>query len=290
MFVISGVTGHVGSVAAQELLAQKKAVKVLVRDAAKGAVWSQKGASVAVGSLDDAAFLGAALKGAEGFFTLLPPNFAVADFYAAQCKTADAIAAGVKAAGVPHVVLLSSVGADLPSGTGPIKGLHYLENALRATGTVLTAIRPGYFQENLANSLAPARQGGIFPNLMASADYPVPMIATKDIGRLAAQSLLSTPAKSEVVDLHGPAYTVRQAAQLLGRALGKELKVVDVPAAQHVDALMKAGFSRNIAESFAEMYDGFAKGRMKPCGDRLVHGKTELTEVIAALTGAAAHA
>ncbi len=290
MFVISGVTGHVGSVAARELIAQKKAVKVIVRDAAKGAAWAQQGAQTAVGSLDDAAFLGAALKGAEGFFALLPPNFTVPDLYAAQVKTADAIAAAVKPAGVPRVVLLSSVGADLPSGTGPIKGLHYLENALRATGTVLTAIRPGYFQENLANSLAPARQAGIFPNLMASADYPVPMIATKDIGELAAQSLLNAPAKSQVVDLHGPAYTVRQAAQMLGRALGRELKVVDVPAAQHVDALMKAGFSRNIAESFAEMYGGFAQGRIKPCGDLLVQGKTELSEVIAGLTGTAAHA
>ena len=67
MFVISGVTGHVGSVAAQELIDHKKAVKVIVRDAVKGAVWAQKGAQAAVGSLEDAAFLGAALKGAESF-------------------------------------------------------------------------------------------------------------------------------------------------------------------------------------------------------------------------------
>jgi uncharacterized protein YbjT (DUF2867 family) len=290
MFVISGVTGHVGAVAAQELLDRKKAVKVLVRDAAKGASWAKKGAQIAVGSLDDVAFLSGALKGAEGFFALLPPNFAVPDLFASQKKTSDAIAAAVKASGVPHVALLSSVGADLAAGTGPIKGLHYLENALRATGTTLTAIRAGYFQENVANSLTPARQAGIFPNFMASADYPVPMIATKDIGRLAAESLLKKPANSENVDLHGPAYSVRQTAQLVGKALGKELKVVDIPAAGHVDALVKAGFPKNIAESFAEMYAGFATGRIKPCGDRLVQGKTELAEVVAALTGAAPHA
>jgi uncharacterized protein YbjT (DUF2867 family) len=290
MYVISGVTGHVGSAAAKELLAKKKSVKVIVRDAAKGVVWAQQGAQLAVGSLDDVLFLTGALKGAEGFFALLPPNFAVPDLYAAQRKTSDAISAAVKASGVPHVVLLSSVGADLSSGNGPIKGLNYLENALRGTGTTLSAIRAGYFQENIANSLAPARQGGIFPNFMATADYLVPMIATKDIGRLAAELLLAKPAKSENVDLRGPAYSVRQAAQLLGKALGKELKVVDIPSAGHVEALTKAGFPEHIAKSFAEMYDGFGKGRIKPCGDRLVQGKTELAEVVADLTAGASKA
>src|SRR5580693_1475416 len=149
MFVIAGVTGHVGSVVAEQLLARGQKVKVVVRDAAKGAAWSKKGAEVAVGEIGDAAFLTGALKGASGFFTLLPGDFAAPDFYAAQRRQADAITSAVKASGVPHVVILSSVGADLAEGNGPIKGLHYLENQLRATGTKLTAIRAGYFQENV---------------------------------------------------------------------------------------------------------------------------------------------
>ncbi len=140
MFVVAGVTGHVGSVVAEQLLAKGQKVKVLVRDAAKGEAWAKRGAEVAQGSLEDQAFLAGALRGATGFFTLLPPNFAAPDFYAFQRSTSDAIAAGVEASGVPHVVLLSSVGADLAEGNGPIKGLHYLENALRATGTKLTAL------------------------------------------------------------------------------------------------------------------------------------------------------
>jgi uncharacterized protein YbjT (DUF2867 family) len=283
MFVIAGVTGHVGSVAAKELLAKKQPVKVIVRDAAKGAAWAAKGAQVAVGRLDDQAFLAGALKGAAGFFTLLPPDFASLDFYAAQRATADAIAAAVKASGVPHVVLLSSVGADLASGNGPIRGLHYLENALRAAGTTLSAIRAGYFQENVANSLAPAKQAGIFPNFMASADYPVPMIATKDIGMLAAELLLAGPKKSETVDLHGPSYSIRQVAEKLGAALKKPLKVVDIPSAGWVDAMKKGGIPEHVAVVFAEMYAGFASGAIKPKGDRLVQGKTELDEVIKTL-------
>jgi uncharacterized protein YbjT (DUF2867 family) len=284
MFVIAGVTGHVGSVVANELLAKKMPVTVIVRDLEKGTPWAKKGAQVAVGRLQDQAFLTATLKGAEGFFTLLPPDFSSPDFYAAQRTTADAIAAAVKASGVPHVVILSSVGADLPSGTGPIRGLHYLENVLRGTGTTLSAIRAGYFQENAANSLAPARQAGIFPNFTASADYPVPMIATRDIGMLAAKSLLDKPKKSENVDLQGPAYSIRQVAEKLGAALGKTLKIVDIPPSGWVEAMKKGGIPEHVAIVFAEMYAGFASGAIKPKGDRLVQGKTELDEVIRAIT------
>src|SRR5207244_661733 len=106
------------------------------------------------------------------------------------------------------------------AGTGPIKGLHYLENALRATGAKVTAIRASYFQENLGQNLGPARQAGIFPSFL-SADYPIPQIATPDIGKVAAESLLAP--KNEVIDLLGPLYSQRQVAEKLGKALGKPL-------------------------------------------------------------------
>jgi uncharacterized protein YbjT (DUF2867 family) len=283
MLVIAGVTGHVGSVAAKELLAKGQKIKVIVRDAKKGEPWSKQGAEVAVGELGDQAFLAGALRGASGFFTLLPPNFAAPDFYAYQRQLADQIAAAVKTSGVPHVVLLSSVGADLAEGTGPIKGLHYAENVLRKTGTTLTAVRAGYFQENVGNVIGAARQAGIYPNFSGSADYPFPQIATRDIGALVAQSLLDKPAKSETVDLHGPSYSVRQVVEKLGAALGKTLNIVDIPPANHVDAMVKNGFPRQIAEVYAEMYAGFASGKIVPRGDRLVQGKTTMDDTIKTL-------
>lgn len=287
MFVIAGVSGHVGGTVARELLAAGEKIKVIVRDAKKGTEWSAKGAEVAVGALEDQTFLTGALRGASGFFTLLPPNFAAADFYAWQRSTAAIIANAVKANAVPHVVILSSVGADLDNGNGPIKGLFHLEKELRATGTKLTAIRAGYFQENVGNALEAARTAGIFPNFAPSADYPMPMIATRDIGVLAAEQLRAKPSKSEIIDLHGPAYSIRQVAETLGAALGKKLQVVDVPAAAHVDTLVNAGFPKQIAEIFAEMYAGFASGKIQPKGDRLVQGKTELSTVIKGLVNQA---
>jgi uncharacterized protein YbjT (DUF2867 family) len=282
MFVIAGVTGQVGSVVADAILGKGQKIKVIARDAGKAAAWSKKGAEVALGSLDDQAFLTGALRGAAGFFTLLPPNYQAPDFFAFQRKTADVIAAAVKASGVPHVVMLSSIGADLAEGTGPIKGLHYLENALRATGVKLTAIRAGSFQENVGMVLAPAKAMGIFPSFLP-ADHPVNMIATKDIGALAAESLVSAPAASEIVDLVGPAYSNRQVAEKLGAALGKTLNVVEIPQPGWVDALKQGGLSQALAEIMAEMYGAGATGRLVPKGDRLVHGKTPIDGAIKSL-------
>lgn len=282
MFVIAGVSGHVGGVAAKQLLAAKQKVKVIVRDADKGKSWAAQGAEVAVGKLDDGAFLTGALKGATGFFTLLPGDFGAPDFYAAQRKIADVIAGAVTAASVPHVVLLSSIGADVADGNGPIKGLHYLENALRAAGTKLTAIRAAFFQENVGQSLAPAKQMGIYPSFFAR-DYKYPTIATKDIGELTAKSLMSPPAKSEVVDLIGPLHSNAQIAEKLGAALGKQLQVVDVPQPGWVDAMKQGGFPPHVAEVFAEMYAGFAAGKLVPKGDRTVQGTTPIDEVIRGL-------
>lgn len=284
MFVIAGATGHVGGGVATELLVKGEKVRVLVRDAAKGKQWSTKGAEVSVLTLEDTKALTAALKGATAFFVLLPSNFQTPDFFAYQKKTAGSIAAAVKESGVPHVVLLSSVGADLAEGTGPIKGLHYLEKALQATGAKLTAVRAGYFQENVHNDVPAARNAGIFANMTASADYPMPMIATRDIALLVAHELMFPSVKSDVVDLAGPSYSVRDLAEKLGARLGKKLDVVDVPPAGQVDAMVQGGLSKDMAELYAEMYAGFGAGRIKPVGDRMKVGRTAIDAVLATIS------
>lgn len=283
MFVIAGVTGHVGSVVASTLLAQGEKVRVIVRDAGKGEAWAAKGAEVALASLDDAAALTQALRGAEGAFVLVPPNFAAPDFVAYAKRVSAALGKAAKDAGVRHVALLSSVGADLDHSNGPIKGLFYAEHALREAGVVLSAIRAGFFQENVGMAIEPAKAMGMYFNFGESHDYPIPMIATQDIGKLAAERLRARPQASEVIDLHGPAYSHGQLAEKLGQALGKTLQVVDIPQPGWVDALMQGGVPKHFAELYAEMYGGFASGAIVPRGDRLVQGTTAIDGLIAAM-------
>jgi uncharacterized protein YbjT (DUF2867 family) len=283
MYVVAGVSGNVGSVVADELLKQGKPVRVIVRDKAKGAPWAARGAAVAVASLDDTAALTAALQGATGFFTLIPPSVAQPDFLAYQRRVSDATASAVKASHVQHVVLLSSVGADLPDNTGPIKGLHYLENAVRATGAKVTALRAGYFQENLATGLGPAREHGVYYSLIGTPGYPFPRVATGDIGKAAAEALLTPPAKSQVIDIHGPSSSEMDLIEKLGKALGKPVQLVTVPPEGRVAALTQAGLPADLAALYAEMLAGFDKGAIVPRGDRLVQGTTTLEETIAKL-------
>jgi uncharacterized protein YbjT (DUF2867 family) len=205
--------------------------------------------------------------------------------FATQKKNADLIAESVKKSRVPLVVMLSSLGADLPSGTGPIKGLHYLENALRETGTKVVAIRAAYFMENLEQSVGAAKQMGMYFNFMPSREAAMPTIATKDIGALVAKTLVSPPAKSENVDLIGPMYKVSELVDKLGGAVGKQLQIVDIPPAGHVEAMTKAGVPKPFAEAFAEMYAAFGGGKISPKGDRMVQGTTKVDDVIGQIVG-----
>src|SRR5258708_34902942 len=105
MYVVAGVTGNTGKVVAETLLAQKKPVRVLVRDEAKGAAWKKRGAEVVVAEFDDAAALGRALVGATGAYLLLPAQYQSTDARADGATRTRAIVRAIESSGVPHVVL-----------------------------------------------------------------------------------------------------------------------------------------------------------------------------------------
>jgi uncharacterized protein YbjT (DUF2867 family) len=256
---------------------------VLVRRAERGAPWAERGARVVFGTLDDTDLLTRTLEGADGFFTLLPEDVTASEFHAPRRRMSEAIASAVARSQIPHVVLHSAIAASLPEGNGPARGLYELEQLLGGTGTTLTRHRAAYLQENVASALVPARQAGIFPNLMTSADVSFPMVATADAGRFAADALRSPMRASEIVDVLGPAYSPRQIAERLGAALGKPLHVVDIPPAMQVQALMQAGLPREFAEAVAELHAAFSAGKIVPCGGRTLIGTTTIDTVIEGL-------
>jgi uncharacterized protein YbjT (DUF2867 family) len=279
-YVVAGATGRVGSVVAAELLARGEAVTVIVRDEARGPEWVTRGAEVAVGSLGDRAFVARVLHDAAGFFVLLPENVAPDEFHGARRRMADAVVGGVQDGGVAHVVMLSAIAASLPDGNGPAKDLHYCERQLVMQAKPLTLLRACYFQDNVSGVIPAAIHAGIYPNFLASADAPVPMIATRDIGRFAAHALLNPPQRTETVDVFGPPYTIRHVAEALGRVLGKDLKVVDIPPARQSDTLVDAGIPRPVADAVAEMFAAFNAGLITPQGDRRLSGATTIEETI----------
>jgi uncharacterized protein YbjT (DUF2867 family) len=261
-FVVAGVSGHTGKIVADSLIAQKRAVKVLVRDSAKGDAWRAKGAEVAVGDIGDSDALARALRGAEAAYLLVPPTFAATDYRAYQDRLSASIDGAVRASGVPHVVFLSSIGAQVPSGTGPIAGLHRTEELVRReTSTAWTFLRAGYFMENLETSLATVPQGFI-PSFFPAA-HGVDMVATIDIGRLAATLLVEGGKGTQVVELGGPAVSMNDVAAAIGRIGGKPIRVEEAPLDAVVPTFTGFGLPKDLAELYREMIEAMVKGRVK---------------------------
>lgn len=278
IYAIAGVSGNTGSVVADTLLAQGKAVRVIVRDAKKGEPWKAKGAQVAVAALHDHAALSAALTGVAGAYLLVPPDVANPDVLAASLAIAGNLGASVARAKVPHVVLLSSLGAQHATGTGPIRWLHVAEEALRATNAAVTAVRAGMFQENWGGSLGMLDKGlvpGFYP-----VDIAAPQVATLDIGKVAAQALVEGPPANrfDVIELFGPReYSTADGAKELAHITGKAVTAQQFPLEGVVPTFTQFGMSTEMATIYREMFEGVIAGRVAPSGaGRIVRGHVGL--------------
>lgn len=260
MFVVLGASGHTGRAAAESLLARGRQVRAVVRDAAKGESWKARGAEVAVADAADAGALAGALAGAEGAYLLVPPQYGVDDLVGAQRRIVDAFAEAIGRSAVPHVVLLSSIGAQHEAGTGPIVTLHRAEGELRRTAKNLTLLRAGFFLENWEPFLGAVREKGALPTFIP-ADRPVPMVATQDIGRVAADLLVEARLGARVVELGGPRdFTPTEVAGALGKRLGRPVRAERLPLDAVEPTFVGAGMSRGVARLFREMYGALESG------------------------------
>jgi uncharacterized protein YbjT (DUF2867 family) len=264
MYVIAGVSGHTGSVVANTLLAAKQQVRVIVREAAKGEPWRAKGAEVAVADIGDQAALTRALTGATGAYLLLPPPGWTQTNIAADRKAKTAALLGaVRAARPGHVVLLSSIAAELPEGTGPIQSLHVVEEGLRGGDVPVTFLRPASFMENWDAMLSGAIASGALYHGLAEG-RKVPHVSTEDIGKTAAQLLLEGPRGQRVVELTGPAdLSLQDVTATLAKVTGKPVNGISVPPAAMVQALIGQSASAELAESYGEMVSAINGGLVK---------------------------
>lgn len=231
MIVLLGSNGRITSQLARLLLGAGHAVRVVGRNGAALAPLQALGADVARGDPADAAFLERAFAGARAAYTMTPPCYTEPSMRAAQDRIGAAIAQALRRVAVPRVVNLSSIGAELPHGTGPIEALHAQEQRLDAVdGIERLHLRPGAFMDNLLAAAPVVAAAGVLPGMEAP-DAPIPMVATRDIAAVAAREL-TQPQHRGVLLLHAPAHvTMREAAAALGAAIGRPaLPYVQSPA------------------------------------------------------------
>jgi uncharacterized protein YbjT (DUF2867 family) len=288
MYVIAGVTGHTGAATADALLARGKQVRVLARDAEKGAAWKAKGCEVAIADLGDPAALSRALEGTEGAFLLSPPNMAAKDFLADRKALLDRMVEGVRRSKVPQVVFLSSVGAQHPAGTGPIVTAHRAEQALRGIAPSVTFLRAAYFLENWGAVVPVAKAQGVLPHF-GPIDYPFAQVCARDIGAAVARALVEAAPGTRVVELAGQQdWSVNDVAAAVGTLLGKPVKAVGAPVEAAEAGLRRAGLPPEMARLYAEMYGAAVKGLLaweRP--QALTRGATPLVEALRPVVGGA---
>jgi uncharacterized protein YbjT (DUF2867 family) len=263
MYVITGATGHIGSRVADLLLAKGEKVRLISRDGGRLQQFMNRGAEAAVGDLKDTAFLADAFRGATGVFAMIPPNYGTNNFRAYQDVVGSSIATAVVNAGVTHVVNLSSQGADLPRGTGPIVGLHDQEERLNALrGVNVLHLRCTYFMENLLANVPLIHEHG-YAGSAVRGGLKFAMIATADIADRVAGHLLARDfnGKSHRDLLGQRDLSLQEAFTVIGRRIGiSDLKYIQFPYEAAAKAMIGMGMSPNVSSLLIEMSDALNKG------------------------------
>jgi len=263
MYVILGASGNTGSIIADSLLSKGKKARVVGRDATRLQRFVRKGAEAFTANMGDADELSKAFSGARAAYLMLPPAKSRED----QERDSDAIAKAVKESGLRYAVHLSSYGAQVPEGTGPVAGLHSSEQKLNAiSGLNVLHLRAAYFMENNLAAIGMIRGMGVFGNALLP-DLKLPMAATRDVGDYAAQRLLDLDfSGKQTRELLGERdLSMTEATAVIARGIGKpDLRYEQFPYDQVQQVLTQMGVPPKGAALYIEMYKAINAGVLVP--------------------------
>lgn len=267
MYAITGATGNTGKRIAEALLAEGEGVRVIGRSAERLKSLVDRGAEAFVASLDDVGAMTRALRDARAAYLMIPPSYGEPNFRRYQNRVGQALAEALAAVGLSHVVNLSSVGAHLAEGVGPINGLHDQEERLnRLAGVHVLHLRPVSFMENVFFNITLIKQAGINGTPLR-ADLAIPMIATQDIAAVATRRLLALDFSGKTTQelLGSRDLSMAEATRIIGKAIGKpDLPYVQFPYEEAEQAMIGSGMSPDMARLFVEMYRAFNDGLLRP--------------------------
>jgi uncharacterized protein YbjT (DUF2867 family) len=267
MYVILGASGNTGSIIADSLLSAGKRVRVLGRDAGRLQSFVGKGAEAFTADMSDAAALTKAFGGARAAYLMLPP----AKSQEEQERNSDAIAKAVKESRLCYAVHLSSYGAQVAKGAGPVSGLHSSEQKLNAIKDLsVLHLRAAYFMENNLAAIGMIHGMGIFGNALLP-NLKIPMAATRDVGDYAAQRLLQLDfSGKQTRELLGERdLSMTEATAVIARGIGKpDLRYQQFPYDQVQQALTQLGVPPKGAAMYIEMYTAINAGVLIPLEPR----------------------
>jgi len=264
-YTIIGGAGNISKPVAEKLLDAGHQVTVIGRNAKNLEGLVAKGAKAALGSVDDADFLIKAFAGADAVYTMVPPDYTATDWKNSIGRKGKNYATAIRANNIKYVVNLSSIGADMPEGAGPVSGLYRVEEALNElAGVHIKHLRPGYFFQNLLANVGMVKNLNIIGSNFGGPDFKLVMVDPADIAAIATDELLNLHFTGHSIRyIASDERTTDEIAKIIGAAISKPaLPWVIFSDDQALDGMLQAGLSHEVAKNYAEMGHALRTGAM----------------------------
>jgi uncharacterized protein YbjT (DUF2867 family) len=285
MYAITGITGKVGGEVARTLSKTDYALRAVVRDPRKGAVWADLGCEVAVADMSDVVALTAAFSGARGVFVLPPPLFDPSPDFPETRATVAALRQALQDARPGRVVCISTIGAQAKR-ENLLTQLSIMEQSLGDLPIPVTFLRPAWYMENCSWDVTAARDKAVISSFLQPLDKPVPMVATEDVGRVAAELLQENGAGRQVIELEGPTrVSPNEIAATFAEIIGHPVRAEAVPRQTWEQLFRSQGMKH--PEPRMQMLDGFNQGWIEFEHNDTTRrkGRIGLKEVLTGLVG-----
>lgn len=265
-YVITGSLGHISKPLAEKLLNAGHHVTIISSKESNKAAIEKLGAKAAIGSVEDVSFLKKAFAGADAVYSMVPPHFGATNWKEWIGQIGKNYAQAIKATNIKYVVNLSSIGADLPDGCGPVSGLHKAEQALNSlTGVNVKHLRPSYFFDNLLSNIGLVKNMQIMGGNFGGTDYKLVLTDTNDIAEAAFEELSALQFKGHSVRyIASDERTTDEISKTIGATIGKPtLPWVVFTDEQSKEGMLQAGLPEEVAKNYTEMGVALQSGIMQ---------------------------
>lgn len=266
-YIITGSLGNISKPLAENLIKAGHRVTIVTTNQARASAIEALGAVAAVGSVEDGVFLDKTFSGADAIYLMIPPNWMPeGGWFSYQKKVADNFIASIKKSKVKSIVLLSSIGAHLRKGTGPVDGLGYAEEKLMELKEVnVKVLRPSYFFYNLFGMIPLVKNMNIMGSNFGSTAEKLVLTHTNDIAEVATNALLNLSFKGYSIDyIASDERHPREIAEVLGKAVGKQnLPWVEFKDEDALQGMLQNGLAPTIAEGYVTMGASIRSGKVQ---------------------------
>jgi uncharacterized protein YbjT (DUF2867 family) len=262
-YVITGSLGHISKPIAEKLISEGHDVTIITSKPSNAAPIEAIGARAAVGWVEDVKFLNETFKDADAVYTMVPPKWDAENWKNWIGTIGKNYATSVKDAGIKYVVILSSVGAHMEDGCGPVSGLYLAEQALNALENVnIRHLRAAYFYHNLLSNISMIKQAGIMGGNFGETAFPI--VHPADVAQAAMEELSGISFTGHSVRyIAGDEKAGNEIARILGAAIGKpDVSWVVFSDDQNLNGMLEAGLSAEVAKNYTEMGRAIRTGEM----------------------------